>query len=133
MTRSLSLAFWCRRKPPLDLLGDDLGLIVLAIASAVDDGDRAQSGCGREIVQRLRLFRLGEFRLISRLELLPALRVVAEPLAELGARAEVSFPRVEPQMLFCPAAWPDAIDQDAATVFRTRLIVRTLQANVRSS
>src|SRR4029079_8823767 len=100
-------------------LGDDLGLVVLAIASPVNNGDGTEPGRGREVVEHPRLFGFGQLQVVPSLKLLPALRVMAEPLAELGARAEVSFPRVELQMLLRPSTRPDAVDQHAASVIRT--------------
>ena len=41
------------RKPPLDLVGDHPGLVMLAIARAVDKGDWATARFGRERVEGL--------------------------------------------------------------------------------
>ena len=98
------------RKSLLELICDHLGLVVFAIARAVDKGDWAQACLGGQVIKRLRLLRFPELRVITRPKLWPARRVVAEPLAELRARAEVSCPRVEPQSLLRSPSRPDAVD-----------------------
>jgi hypothetical protein len=68
---------------------------------------------------------------VPRLELRPPRRVVAEPLAELGARAEISCPGVESQRLLCSSSGPDAVDQHAMTIIQTRFVIGPLKPDVR--
>ena len=77
---------------------------MFTIARAVHESDRTPTRLRGQCIKRLRLVGFGELRVVPGLELRPPRRVVAEPLAELGARAEISCPRVEPQRLLRASA-----------------------------
>lgn len=117
----------------LELIGDHPGLVVLAIARAVDESDRAKSCFGGQRIKRLRLAVFREFHVVPRLKLRPPSGVVAEPLAELGARAEISGPGVESQRLLRAPSGPDPVDQHAMTIIWARLVVGPLKPDVRHS
>src|SRR5665811_1762786 len=107
-----------RPQTSLELVGNHHGLVVLAVARAEDEGDRAPTRPFGEGVECLRPIGVGELRPVARLELRPACRVVSEPRAQLRARAEVSRPGVEPELPLRPSARPDAVHQDAVAVVR---------------
>src|SRR5664280_212401 len=70
----------------LDLVGDHDGLVVIRVARAEDESDRAPNRPFGESVERLSTIGLSELRPVTRLELRPTRRVVSEPRAEFQAR-----------------------------------------------
>jgi hypothetical protein len=73
---------------------------------------------------------LGELLPIAALELLEALRIVAEPAPELRARRELARPLVEPCLLTTDAAGPEPVDEDAIAVVLGGRVVRALERDV---
>src|SRR3954463_14968827 len=71
-----------------------------------------------------------EFGNVALAKLLPARRVVAEPLSQLRARREILGPVIDRGRLLLDAAWPQPIDQDARAVLPCGRIVSALQPNV---
>jgi hypothetical protein len=110
----------------MDLIGNDSGLIALTIASAVHDRDPAAPRERGELVEGSRARWVSELHPIAFLELGPARGIVPKPLAEAGAWAEISGPRVEPEFGLRPAPRPDSIDEDPMPVVRRRIVVGAL-------
>ena len=96
-------------------------IVVNLVPCRIDEGDRALAGTAAEILQRLRM--LGEFRAVATAELVPAVGVMTEPGAQLGARCDLLDPFVEPGFRLADPARPQAIDEDTRAVgFFGRLI-----------
>lgn len=111
-------ALWSDGESSGDLVCDDLSLIVLSIARAIDDRDPATPGQGRERVEGLCPSRVSKLGSIARLKLRPAGGIVPEPLPETGTWAKVSGPGVEPELGLRPAPRPDPVDEHAMPIVR---------------
>src|SRR5690606_6506534 len=99
------------------------------IARAVNQGHRAVARLFHELLQCGLLAGIAQLLRVSLLELLPALEVVVEPLAQLGARRQVALPAVERQRLTGLAPRPEAINQHADAVVRAGGIIGTLESD----
>ena len=87
---------------------------VVLVARGIDQGDRALL---RLLFQQpYGLLLLPQFAAVTLLELLPAGRVMSEPFAQLRARGYVLQPQVHRRALFCEAAGPQTLHQDANPV-----------------
>src|SRR5512144_1004239 len=79
-------------------------VVVLTILGAVEQGYVAGGDSIEKWLPRLRVgVELGE---VPAPKLLPFLRIVAEPLAELGARSDVFQPAVEVDVGAAHPTWP---------------------------
>ena len=94
------------------LQGD--GVVVRFVMRAVDERDRAPSRCRYDGSPGLGLG--VEFPEVPAAKFRPFLRVVAEPLSKLGARADVLAPLVEVQRRFRNAARPQPLDEEARAI-----------------
>src|SRR4029453_4756705 len=96
-----------------NLLQDDR-LVVLRIPRSVDERHvTPPPGIkqGRQCV----LMR-SELSTVTPLELVPSRRVVAEPLAELGAGRDVLQPTINLELVLRHAAWPHAGDPEPRAI-----------------
>ena len=106
------------------------GIVVNLVPGRIDEGDRTLAGAAAEILQYLRM--PGEFRAVAAAELVPAVRVMAEPGAELGARRDLLDPFVEPGFGLADAAWPQAVDEDSRAVAFFGRFIGPFERDVRS-
>src|SRR3954453_1369289 len=71
-----------------------------------------------------------EFGEVAALEFVPAVRIVAEPLAELMARPDVVQPAVHPQCVPTDAARPQPFNQEPAPALVLLAVVDAGQPDV---
>jgi hypothetical protein len=113
------------RKVLIQDLFDDDCLVVVLVSRPVHGGDGAvpRSGEQRREDVRVRL----ELVAIALLELGPAARVMAEPLAQPRAGAGLLEPRLDLQIGPCAATRPQAIDEEAPPIIGGRWFIRALE------
>src|SRR6185312_7602755 len=89
------------------------GVVVLGVVGAVEQRDVV----GREGVEQRppRLGVLVELADVAALELLPALGVVAEPLAQLVAGPDLGQPGLHPELVPAHTARPEPFDEEPAS------------------
>jgi len=75
---------------------------------------------------------MGELGAVAAAELVPAVRIMAEPSAELGARRDVLDPFVEPGFRLADPARPQAVDEDSCAVTFFGRLISTFEPDVRS-
>jgi hypothetical protein len=104
-----------------EIVAQDDGLVVLAIARAVDERDGTVL---RSIGKRLPGLWIGvELSVIALHELIPACGIVAETLTQRGARRDIAQPSRKVQRILRDAARPEPIDEKAcALVIAGRVI-----------
>ena len=115
--------------PENDVLQDE-SVIVSLIPGRINEGDRALARAAAKLLQRFRM--LVELRAVAAAELLPAVGVMAEPTAELGARRDLLEPFVELGFRLADSARPQAVDKYSCAVGFLRRFVGPLQPDVRS-
>src|SRR5947209_7084881 len=97
---------------PDEVLAEDYRLVVLGVLRPVEQRDVALL---RGLHQRAPRLRPGvEFGGVPAAELLPPLRVVAEPAAQLVAGGDILEPAVEPEPLLVHPARPQPVDEEPA-------------------
>src|SRR5262245_30531376 len=94
---------------------------------AVDERDRTLPGSRQD---RLPCFRMRiELASVASTKLVPFVRIVAEPPAQLGAGADLFQPSVSAQLFLGDAAWPQALDEEAGSIRARNRVVRSLQCD----
>src|SRR5699024_9810888 len=101
------------------VLQDD-GLVVLAVRGAEEQGHATV--VGDEPLELLPLLGALELLLVPLGELRETLRVVAEPLTQLGGGADLLEPLVERSVLLAHPAGPDPVDENPVAVTTRRLV-----------
>lgn len=94
------------------------GAGVLDIAGGGQQDDTVVARGLEQVGDGGRGFRLAELTAIAAGELVEALRIVAIPLAQLGAGREVLGPLVEGSVRLRHPAGPETVDEDPSTVRR---------------
>jgi hypothetical protein len=94
------------------------GFVVNLVARRIDEREAPLLRDCPKLVHECGIVR--QFGCISMPELFPPAWVVTEPAAELRARRHLFRPTVERGVRFAHAAGPEAIYQDADTVFARR-------------
>src|SRR5262249_37564287 len=110
---------------PLQKLLQGHRAIPLLVTGGVDEGDGPLLGDVPEQRQHVALAFL--FGPIALAELRPPGRVVAVPLAQLGAGGEGLQPEVDPRLLLAHATRPQPLDQNPQAVVLRRRFVSSLQ------
>jgi glycine/D-amino acid oxidase-like deaminating enzyme len=103
------------------------GVVVLGVASAVDERQRGLARSSAELSQLLLL--CGELLDVPLSELREAGGVVPKPAPQLRARGKLFRPLVETCVRARHSSRPEAVDQDAVAVGRRRRLVRPFQAD----
>src|SRR5437868_53037 len=101
---------------PLQELPQRQRPVVLLVPRRVDQRDRAFPGLQPQQLHGLGL--LLELSPVAPPELVPLLRLVAEPLAQLGTRGGGLQPQVNRRAPLAQAARPQPFDEDALAVLR---------------
>lgn len=112
-----------------DLL-EDYGLIVSRVPCAIDKCHPPTRDLLSQRVQPRRL--LAKLEPIAFAKFVPSSRVMAEPLAKLGARRQLAQPIIESGIPLLDTARPDAIHQHAITIGQCRRVVDPLYLNFAS-
>ena len=100
------------------MISESNGLVVLLVPGAEQERDPACSRASDQLLDELGLV-IELFR-IAASELVPARGIVAEPFPELVAGSELLHPPVQRGSLPREPARPQAIDQDAKSIVRSR-------------
>ena len=93
------------------------------ITCAIEESDRSASGKLLQLMNRGSLRRtIMELCPVATSELIPPLGVVAEPLAKLVRRTNVSKPKIQVKGQLAQASGPQAIDQYPLPAGGTRIV-----------
>ena len=111
-----------------DVLEDE-SIVVSLVPGRIDEGDRTLAGAAAQILQRILV--MGQLRAVAAAKLVPAVGVMTEPSAELGARRNLLDPFVEPGFRLADSARPQAVDQYSCAVGFLSRFVGPLQPDVR--
>ena len=106
-------------------------MVVDFVLGRVDERDWAFAGTPMEIPKGFGS--TGELQAIAAAELVPALRVVAEPPAQIGGWRDFLDPLVELGLGLSKTARPQAIDEDSSAVCCSGRVISALEPEVRWS
>jgi hypothetical protein len=102
-------------------------LVMFLITCAIEESDPSASGKLLQMVKRGNLGRrLMKLCPVATSELIPPPRVVAEPLAKLVRRTNVSKPKIQVEGQLAQASRPKPVDQYPLPACGTR-VIRSLQ------
>src|SRR5581483_7855798 len=104
------------------------GLVVRLIVRRVDERQRTFLREGPQLAQQLVLLR--ELRPVAAAELLPTLRVVREPFAQLVTGSDFLHPLGEGGVGFLQSTRPQAIDENARSIARRGCLVGALDPDL---
>src|SRR6185437_14957857 len=111
-------------------LAEHDGLIVRLVMRGVDQGQAPFSRERSQLCHELPLLR--KLRPIAATKLLPTLRVVSEPLAQLSARGDLLHPLSDVGIGLRHAARPQSVDEDPGAIARPGRLVSPLDTHSRS-
>src|SRR6185312_7632662 len=100
------------------------GLVVRLIVRRVDERQRTFLREGPQLAEQLVLLR--ELRAVAAAELLPTLRVVREPFAQLVTGSDFLHPLGEGSVGFLQSTRPQAIDENTRSIARRGCLVGAL-------
>ena len=102
------------------------GVVVFGVMGAVEQRHRPARQQVRELPDRVRIF--AQFLDVAFAKIIPAFRVVAEPLAQRRARRDFLEPQIDGGALLGKPARPDAIDENPRAVVPRRRLVDAFRA-----
>jgi hypothetical protein len=106
-------------------IAQDDRIVMRFIVRCEDQCNRATPGQFLQFFDSNRL--LLQLSAIAATEFGPALRVMAEPLAQLSARRDILHPAVDCRIRLAQPAWPQSIDQHAHAIVGCRGLINPFQ------
>ena len=89
--------------------------IVEFIMRGIDQCDRPLQGQGAQLIKKMRI--TDDLTCVTSTKLIPAIRIVTEPFAELGAGCDLFHPQRQRRIFLRNASWPEAINENSRAVF----------------
>src|SRR5579884_2836282 len=109
--------------------GQHHGVVVLRVASAVEDRQRAGARPRDERLERVAPLGGEELGAVARAEGVPLRRIVAEPAAQAVRDGQLARPQVHVRLVFADAARPEPVDEHPVALIRARLVVDAADAD----